>query len=137
MRNMKKAFSLMEVITIIVLVGIIAGFMIPNYAKAITKADERNMVANLIIMRTAIEMYEEEGGTLGGWNSLNTINNNLEISILDPKATYDCGVTVASGCTATHPHGWAVQFHDGHSNGLVHCSAGTCPSCPNQPGNCE
>lgn len=133
-----RAFTLTEIIMVIIIISIITAFMVPNYFKTILKADERNMIANLMAMRAAVELYTTGGGTVGTWNSLSTINNNLATSIIDPKATYACqnapGAT--NQCTATHPRGWAIQFHDEHSDGLLHCSAGTCPSCPAQPGNC-
>jgi prepilin-type N-terminal cleavage/methylation domain-containing protein len=132
------AFTLTELLAVVVIIAIIIAFGYPNFTKAVTKADERNMIANLVTLRAAINFYVENGGTVGSWNNLTTINTNLALSILDRKATYACqnsgGIT--NGCTATHPEGWALQFHEEHSGGGVHCSAGTCPSCPAQPGSC-
>ena len=132
------AFTLMEVISVVIIVTIIAAFSIPNYTKAILKSDERNMVTNLRVMRTAVEIYTDNGGTIGAWNSLATINNNMGIGIIDPKATYACirNADASNQCTATHPRGWALQFNDKVSNGLLNCSIATCPSCPALPGTC-
>ncbi|MCK5083484.1 MAG: type II secretion system protein [Candidatus Omnitrophica bacterium] len=147
-RSSSRAFTLMEVLMVIIIISIIAAFTIPNYTKTITKADERNMIANLMTMRVAVKMYTLDGMAMGAWNNLSTINSNLSISVMDPKFNktfpdvtlgyYVCGTNSdgTNGCTAAHPSGWAIQFHDEHSSGLLHCSAGTCPSCPAQPGNC-
>ncbi|MBN1869163.1 MAG: type II secretion system protein [Candidatus Omnitrophica bacterium] len=137
MNRKNDAFTLFEIVAVIIIVGLIAALALPNYVKAVNKADERNMLTNLKIMRTALTMFTGGGGTLGSWNSLSVINTNLDLNIADPKSTYTCGIDGTNGCTAVHPNGWAVQFHDEHSSGLIHCSAGTCPSCPAQPGNCE
>ncbi|MCK5013836.1 MAG: prepilin-type N-terminal cleavage/methylation domain-containing protein [Candidatus Omnitrophica bacterium] len=136
-----RAFTLMEVISVVLIISIIASFSVVNYSKAILKADERNMIANLMVMRSAVGIYTLDGRTIGAWNSLAAINNNLVLSILDTKATYACrnAAGFTNGCTATHPRGWAVHFHDEHSGGGIHCSAGACPSCPDSatpPGNC-
>ena len=138
MYKLKNAFTLMEVVVVILIISIIAAFSIPNYTKAVAKSDERNMITNLKVMRAAVELYTADGRNIGTWNDLGTINDNLGISVLDTKATYDCTNTgITNGCTATHVNGWELQFHAEHSNNLIHCSAGTCPSCPIQPGNCE
>jgi prepilin-type N-terminal cleavage/methylation domain-containing protein len=134
----RKAFTIMEFLIVVIIISVIVAFGMPNYGKVGAKADERNMIANLQTLRAAVDMFVMDGDVLGNWNSLALINSNLRLSILDTKATYRCrtGGGETNACTATHPAGWALQFHDEHSNRLIHCSAGTCPTCPNQPGNC-
>jgi prepilin-type N-terminal cleavage/methylation domain-containing protein len=133
-----KAFTLAEILIVIVIIAILAAFGFPNYAKAVAKADEHNIIANLVTMRAAINLYVENGGTVGNWNNIAAINTNLGLSILDTRASYSCSSSggYTNGCTAVHPSGWSLQFHEEDSSGGVHCSAGTCPSCPAQPGRC-
>ena len=133
-----RAITIMEFLIVIVVISVIVAFGVPNYGKAIAKADEKNMIANLATLRAAVDIYVEDGASLGNWASLEAINSNLRLSILDTKATYICrtGGGETNGCTATHPEGWALQFHDEHSDRRIHCSAGTCPTCPAQPGSC-
>lgn len=141
-RNLKpmtsNAFTLMEITLVILIISIIAAFTIPNYTRAVRKADERNIITNLLAMRAAADMYTIDGAHLGAWGSLNAINTDLGLSAMDTKATYTCGSAAGqtNRCTATHLLGWAIEFHDEHSDGRLHCSAGTCPTCPSPPGNC-
>jgi prepilin-type N-terminal cleavage/methylation domain-containing protein len=138
MRLNARAFTLTEIMIVITIIALVAAFGFPNFTKAINKADERNIIANLATIRSAINIYTENGGTIGNWGNLNVINVNLGLSILDRKATYSCQTAAGytNGCTSVHAAGWSLQFHEEHSSGGIHCSAGTCPSCPNQPGSC-
>ena len=130
----------MELTVVTVIVGIIATFAIPNYSRSIRRADERNIIANLMIMRAAVAIYTVDGTPLGDWNDLATINTNLGLSVLDPRPGYDCdsGAGVTNECNATYAIGavWQIHFHDEHSGGGLHCTAGVCPTCPYQPLNC-
>jgi len=132
-----QAFTLMEIIVVVVIVTIITAFGIPNYIKAVNKADERTVITNLMTLKSAVEIYTSEGDALGPWNSLSEINTELGLGLLDTTATYSCGAGgLTSECRATHPSGWTIHFHDEHSSAHLHCGAGTCPSCPSDPGNC-
>jgi len=141
-----KAFTLMEFLIVVIIIGLIIAFTVPKYGKAVAKADERNMITNLKTMRVAVDMYMQDGDALGVWIGLTAINSNLGLSILDTKAMYSCGNAAIVGgdtwtnyCSATHPNGWVIVFHDEHSNRKVHCGSllGPCPSCPAAPGDCE
>ncbi len=140
MRDKIKAFSLTEITIVAVIIGVIAAFGMPNYGKAIDKADERNMIVNLKTLRAAVDFYIANGDALGAWATTAAVNNGLGLSIIDTKATYRCGIGFGlpetNGCTAIHPGGWAIQFHDEHSNRRIHCTTANCPSCPAQPGDC-
>ncbi|HQP10451.1 MAG TPA: prepilin-type N-terminal cleavage/methylation domain-containing protein [Candidatus Omnitrophota bacterium] len=145
MPSKTKAFTLMEVMIVIVIISIIAAFGFPNYNKAVTKADEHNMIANLATMRSTLNFYLENGGAFVSWGNLTAINTNLGLSILDKQTvTYSCcascnapdGDAMTNGCVATHPKGWSLRFHEEHSSGGVHCADGTCPTCPAAPGRC-
>lgn len=135
-----RSFTLIEIIIVIVLIGILTAFALPNYGKASAKSDERIAIANLIAARSATRMYLVNSGDANIPNLANTgaINTEFGLSILDQKMNYNC--TTANQCQATHiANVWAVHFHygGGHNVGAeIHCTAGTCPSCPNQPGDC-
>jgi len=136
-----KAFTLMEVIVVIVAIGLLAAFSVPNYIKAIQKADERNMIMNLKIIRTAAEIYVESGDSvIPAPLTLQKINEALRISIVDPKSLYECPAIAPTmiGCFARHPSGWIIDTDTSFLDGKVRCIFGVpCPSCPVWPGDCE
>jgi len=140
MSQNNRAFTLMEIIITIVIVGLMAAFAVPNYTKAVAKTDERAAIANLMAIRAAIEMYLTNTGTAtipADWSGLSTINAQLGISIIDTKMTYDCFTTAGGGkCDATHPSGWVILFPFAGSKNIVCDVADDCPSCPVSPGNC-
>ena len=84
-------FTLMELMVVVIIIGIIAAFAIPNYSKSIQKAHERDMQAQLTSIHAASLLYRSYAG--GYWNSggsadLAAINNNLSLSIIANGATY-------------------------------------------------
>ena len=138
--NRKKSFSLVEVIMVIVLIGVLTGFAVPRLGRASAKADERSAIANLLAARSAVDMYLVNSGLAAIPNlaDMAAINAALGLNILDQKMTYSC--TVANQCSATHnANAWQIHFHYGGGHNVdaeIHCTAGACPACPNQPGDC-
>ncbi|MCK4882130.1 MAG: prepilin-type N-terminal cleavage/methylation domain-containing protein [Candidatus Omnitrophica bacterium] len=137
-RSSSSAFTLIEVLIVIVIIAIIAAFTIPNYTKMVTKADERNVIANLLSLRGTIKIYTSDGATIGTWATLTEINTGLGSHLIDTKSTYFCRSLAGqiNRCEATHPSGWAIGFRDETVGGRLHCVTGGCPSCPTAPGNC-
>lgn len=139
MSRKNTGLTMLEIIVVVIIIAVLSAVAIPKYVETFERMDEGNMITNLKSLRAALTLYLNNDGIIGSWGSLSAINANLRINLTAPNITYTCGTggDGTNGCTATHPIGWAVQFHDEHSSGLIHCSAGTCPTCPNQPGNCE
>ena len=80
-----KAFSLMEIVVVVVLVSIVAGFGIPSYQAAMQKAREREVVANSDIIRAAGLMYKSQVGAVlqGNNEDIDYINEELGLNILE------------------------------------------------------
>lgn len=140
-RRGSRAFTLMEIMTVIVIIGLITAFALPNYVKAVKKADERNARANLMGIRSAVEFYRTNYGTdIPPMGNLNNVNTVLHLSLIDPKMTnYSC-TSAGNSCSATHPDGWTLHFHLSgahNTDGSIHCTTATCPSCPQNPGSCD
>ena len=80
----------MELLIVVVIIGIIAAFAIPNYKKAIAKARERSAVSQLMTLHAANQLYKAQ--TNSYWqansNSLKEINQNLGISLLADGFSY-------------------------------------------------
>lgn len=75
-------FTLMEMIVVVVIIGIIAGFAIPNYNKVIYRSRYRNARLNLITIHSGLQIYKAKHGTSApGAQPLSAINNTLGLAI--------------------------------------------------------
>ena len=63
-RLARRGFSLIELVIVVVIIGIIAAIAIPRMSRGSQGASEGALVANLTVLRNAIELYETEHGKL-------------------------------------------------------------------------
>jgi general secretion pathway protein G len=104
---MKKAFTLVELMIVIVVIGILAGFGAANFSKSLGKAKARDAINNLTIIHAANMMYKARNGnncttdsvcaTIAGINSMNGANS---LNIIAGSTTYTCANS-GTTCTAT------------------------------------
>ena len=142
-RRYGKAFSLVELMIVITIIGIIAAFGVPNYAKSVDKALARQMVDNLRSIgggqegyRAANDIYYYNG--LGGTATQDELNQNLGLNLISQRGvTYSCSVSMlapanVASCDAVYPGRWTYRI----SASLVisppwsqlTCQSGTCPA---------
>ena len=89
----QKALTLMEVLIVVVITGIVAGFGVVSYRKSIVKAVERDAILNLTMIQGANKIYRAKQGSY--WDTsgntvtdLNTINQELETNIIANDVSY-------------------------------------------------
>jgi prepilin-type N-terminal cleavage/methylation domain-containing protein len=58
----KRAFSLVELVIVIVIIGVLAAIAVPRLSRGATAATENALSANLAAMRSAIELFYAEHG---------------------------------------------------------------------------
>lgn len=134
-----RSFTLTEILIIVVIVGLITAFALPNYGKTVARADERIMITNMLAIKSAVKFYLVNSGDARIPNlfDLDAINDELKLLIIDTKSTYRCwgsGGEAANRCQARHPNGWVIHFHDEYEN--LHCTTSggnSCPSCERIP----
>lgn len=64
-RTRRGAFSLIELVIVVVIIGIIGAIAIPRMSRGASGAADSGLVADLAVMRSAIDLYKaEHGGTL-------------------------------------------------------------------------
>ena len=89
----KRAFTLAEILIVIVIIGILASIALPNYYKTIERSHLRDAENNLMAIHAANRIFFTETGDYwpnGGPFYLTDINNNLRLSIVANGFTYFC-----------------------------------------------
>ncbi len=101
-----RAFTLIDLLMVIVIIGILAAVIIPNYTVASTKAMESSVASTLHTVRTQIALYNTQNTTTlfdplnpGGaqaWDQLLT-NDYLETMPENPLQASSTSVEAAPG----------------------------------------
>lgn len=100
---LKQGFTLMELMVVVIIIGVIAAFAIPNYSKSVQKAHERDMLVHLTSIHAANLLYRSYDGDywVGVNQDLAAINSALSINIIaNSGTTYNYNVG-PNGYTAT------------------------------------
>ncbi len=58
--RLRSAFSLIELVIVVVIIGIIAAIAIPRMSRGATGAGDSALIADLKILRSALDMYQVE-----------------------------------------------------------------------------
>lgn len=77
------AFTIVELMVVVVIVGLMAAFAIPNYQKSVRKAHERDAMRVGGMLHEGLQLYyAREGGFLPGTDlDLDTLNSSLGLSL--------------------------------------------------------
>lgn len=86
MRNMRnKGFTLVEILIVVVILGILAAIVIPQFTDASTEAKQSSLDSNIHAMQSAIQLFEIREGawptaltdlTSGSYKYLRSIPDN-------------------------------------------------------------
>ena len=130
----KSALTIMELLVVVIIMAIVAGFTIPNYTASREKNFEREMYATLRTIKNAINMYlvRNEATTIPNMANIDAINATLGLSLM-------AAGNYALSCTGTLPdqytcsmnvvgNTWVLRITESSVN-EVFCAVGTCPSC--------
>ena len=116
---MRKGFTLVELLVVLVIVGLLIAVIIPNTLRAIYQARSKNCAANIRSIDAACQMYYSENGT---WPTA--------LTQLQPYFPDDDGDS--QGDLPTCPFGVAYSLTGDSTNGYRcdrtgHFSAGNWP----------
>jgi prepilin-type N-terminal cleavage/methylation domain-containing protein len=97
----RKAFTLIEITIVVIILGILASFGLPGFTKTINKAKARDAMNNMRIIHAMNSVYFARNGvniTAANLSAINDPTTGLGLNIVGNGSTYSCnGVT----CTAT------------------------------------
>lgn len=80
--QLRRGYNLIEVIIVVIIIGILVTFAMPQFSKTRERAFDNEAKANLRLMQAAEKIYKMEiGGYYGPSNVIAAINTNLKLSI--------------------------------------------------------
>ena len=139
--NKKTAFTIIELMVVIVIIGVLAVIALPKFKLTVDRAIESDAMNKLITIHAANKIYlAQTGGYLNGNYDVDGINQNLKINIIPDNMTYSyAGNAAAFTATATRqPNGdFTIRITEApisKTPGAMNpcCSAGACPTPDNQ-----
>lgn len=81
--NRSKGFTLTELMVVVILIGIIAAFALPNYSKSIAKAHERDAIVQLMAIHAASLIYHAQADKFPQEiSTLEEINRELGLNVI-------------------------------------------------------
>lgn len=124
-----RGFTLIEIIMVVVLLGMMSVFIVPNYTKSVSKAYEKSGSDNLLIVYAGQNIYKNTNSVYIACGDVNAINVNLSLGIIGNGFNYSCTTSdpTVFNCQAARVDGsFTVQITN--DNSVVCCAAGACPS---------
>ena len=133
--NDRQGFTLTEIIVVIIIIGLIAAFVAPNYRRTVEMEYERTARLNLEAIYKAQRIYLARTQTF--WPTapmapaadVDQINDTLGLNITEENVSYTCN-QVGGGnvkCWAQRAGGFRLATCV-DADGLICCDAGPCPS---------
>jgi len=98
---MKRSFTLIELIVVVIIIGILAAFAAPQFAAVKQKALDKEAIANLQIIRAAQRAYKIDMGSYYSGDVLG-INTNLKLDLPTTWNGFWTYTTDGETATATH-----------------------------------
>ena len=89
----QKGFTLVELLIVVIILGILAAVVIPQFNSAASESKEAALASNLATVRQAIEMYKVQHTDqfptdLGGATTGQLVNKTDVVGAIDPAGLY-------------------------------------------------
>ncbi len=90
---MKKesAFTLVEVMVVLILLAVLSAVAVPNYRNSLRRAHEKEMIRNLSILHEAAFIYHSRYGTFpeSDKDIITVINDSLDTAVIATDKNYN------------------------------------------------
>ncbi len=149
MKN-KAAFTIIEIFLVIVILGVLACFAVPNYILGLSRTYARNAVDNLVSIQSAQLIYIQANGSYyeSSYQSNNpavddspTLNSRLNLNITPNGGTkYYCDSTPACHAVRTDTGAFDIQLNlrmpiVSVGRPLIYCDPAIAPGGPSPNNN--
>lgn len=94
---MKRAFTLVELLIVIVIVGVLATIALPNFTKTVEKAKADQAITYLKVIRTGEKIYYANNSTYAACANLGELKSKLGAEVTEENYTF----VVAVGATGS------------------------------------
>ena len=97
LRNIKKGFTLVELLIVIIIIAVLAAIAIPKFSNSSTRSKESSLRANLKLVRNAIDLFRADTGaypanmaglTTSPTSGLNASGGTCTIAATDWRGPY-------------------------------------------------
>jgi prepilin-type N-terminal cleavage/methylation domain-containing protein len=138
LRRVDKAVTLIELMIVVIIVSIIAGFAFPNYLKAVEKGYERDAIVQMQAISGALAFYKAQAGVYPDGATMpdvTAINTVLGLNIVANNMVYSCVSAAYSGsgpgfdCEAASSFGWEIHVSTDPLRLYPYCLVDPCPTC--------
>lgn len=102
---MKKGFTLTELLTIIVILGVLAAIALPRFSKTGDKTKARQAVAYLRLIRAGEQMYFAKNGQYVACAGKAALKTNLGVEVTTESYAFNVTTPTPTTFTATATRG--------------------------------
>ncbi len=88
---------MVEILVTLAIMAAMTAFAIPSFTKAVQRSQARTAINNLIVVHAAKKLYFESHWGDGGPGSLEELNEELNLKLVDDKADYHCQLRTLAG----------------------------------------